>query len=779
MAIRLDSLKQLIATARGNKFSSLRNIDDDAVYNVWDMVSQWIEFNMQRSKAVNISGLGCFTFTSKEMNIDYKRYIVVHRPVFILSEKLVGVHRLNQPKYLVPGEIPVTQLNLIALASELQMTRDVVEASLKEIIQAFSRRIEQHGKAELAFTTIGNLVVKTNQSKMKFLPSFLDKMDHTGSLVRYFANRPDTSDSMLDNDQDRPATHPVVLPKIQPGVDLELARNDTDGRNCIAFNETKPEVFTDERVPAPPQTPRGQQQSDAPASPKRGDRDQVIPKANTIEAASIPNVQNTKVSTPRATPRGRCGGVLFKDPRNSPPQGAQRIDSTVRLSPPIQPITSQAELDKHRLSKSEKPDGSQPQAWASSPRTGGKSLEAANKSVDTAVDVGRLSPLRVKTRRLSLQEQNTSASQNNEPARVRSEGSQRQRAATKNTATAAATDKSLCENCLTKNTDFCYLCFQREKRNVPVYFTKQRNEKEAEEDRLLQMYQHLKDSESLSQERDGKSKKRECSQKMAAFNLGVAEAIKTSNSERPVDYHPSFVFYKRSVTPPWVGIEKSLREQVMEKKASTEKENRDQGLLERMEQLHLSQDLALQRQHYLERKKQMSEEYRKALDTQMNFRAPQLPAAEPDSDNPIFGIHDSTPEKLAKGEQRARELYESQRTMAVEKENRVVEEGRKKQQEEEQMLKKTKKELMAECCHRNERNQTQRCRLEESWKKNAAMKRDREQDEDERTKSPGLLLLEQCEDYKRCAQCCRHANNCGESNVWSESRYVAGSRLIV
>lgn len=761
MAVRLDSLKQLIATARGNKFSSLRNIDDDAVYNVWDMVSQWIEFNMQRSKAVNISGLGCFTFTSKEMNIDYKRYIVVHRPVFILSEKLVGVHRLNQPKYLVPGEIPVTQLNLIALASELEMTRDVVEASLKEIIQAFSRRIEKHGNAELAFTTIGNLVVKTNQSKMKFQPSFLDKMDHTGSLVRYFANRPDTSDSMLDNDQDRPATHPVVLPKIEPGVDLELARNDTDGRNCIAFNESKTDLYAEERVPAPPQTPRGQP-TDVPSSPRR-ERDQVIPKANTIEPASIPDAQNAKVSTPRTSLRGRCGGVLFKDPRNSPSQGAQRIDSTVRLSPPIQPITSQAELDKHRLSKSEKSD-----------RNASKTSEAVSKSVDTAVEVSRLSPLRVKTRRLSLQEQNPSSSQNSEPARVRSEGSQRQPAAATKT-----TDKSLCENCLTKNTDFCYLCFQREKRNVPVYFTKQRNEKEQEEDRLLQMYQHLKDSESLSQERDCKSKKRECSQKMAAFNLGVAEAIKSSNSERPVDYNPSFVFYKRAVTPPWVGIEKSLREQVMEKKAVTEKEKRDQGLLERMEQLHLSQDLALQRQHYLERKKQMSEEYRKALDTQMNFRTPQLPAAEPDSDNPIFGIHDSTPEKLAKGEQRARDLYESQRTMAVEKENRVVEEARKKQQEEVQMLKKTKKELMAECCCRNERNLTQRVRLEESWKKNATMKRQREQEEDERTKSPGLLLLEQCEDYKRCAQCCRHANNCGESNVWSESRYVAGSRLIV
>lgn len=763
MMSRLESLKQLIATARGNKFSALRKLvsNDEVVFNVWDMVSQWIEFNMQRQKAVNIAGLGCFSFTSKELDIGYKRYIVVHRPVFILSEKLVGIHRLNQPKHLVPGEIPVTQLNLIALANELNMHRDVVEASVKEIINAFSRQIEKRGEAELAFTTIGNLVIMGSQAKMKFLSSFLETMDKTGSLVKYFANRPDTSDSVIENDADRP---PTVLPRIEPGGDLELARNDS--RHCIAFEDPKQDIFADDR-PAPT-TPKSEPTS---SRRDRSEKSPIVAVKNNlmVEPETLDGAQK-KVSTPRSSLRGRCGGVVFKDPRFSPTQ-TPRVDSQIRLSPPVvKEATSQEQLDKHRLSKSEEPV-QVPQVSSTSPRTTKVHDGKNSKSIDVA-DIGRLSPPRVTTRRLSLPTENEASTEKNDTTgkRVQSEGGARGRNEPKNT----------CDNCVTKNTDFCYLCFQREKRNVPVYFTEQRKEKESEEDRLLQMYQHLKDSESLQKERNMQNKRRECAQHDAAFNLGVAEAIKAKESERPLDYQRSFVFYKRSVSPPnWIGVEEDLREQVAGNKQRRDKESRDKCLLERIEQLQLTKDLELQRKHYLQQKKLQSEEYRKALDTQLNFRSAQLPAAEPDSDGPVFGVHDSTQEKLDDNRQRARDLYQNQVAMAREKENKKKESNRKKQVEEEDMLRKTRKELMSECCHRNERNLSQRRRLEESWAKNAHMKRVREQHEADRTKSPGLLVLEQCEQYDRCAQCCRRANNCGESNVWSESRYVAGSRLIV
>ena len=48
--------------------------------------------------------------------------------------------------------------------------------------------------------------------------------------------------------------------------------------------------------------------------------------------------------------------------------------------------------------------------------------------------------------------------------------------------------------------ELCYLCHQRERRNVYVSFAEERKKREIEEDRLLQQYQHMKDTEHLLQE---------------------------------------------------------------------------------------------------------------------------------------------------------------------------------------------------------------------------------------------------------------------------------------
>lgn len=69
--------------------------------------------------------------------------------------------------------------------------------------------------------------------------------------------------------------------------------------------------------------------------------------------------------------------------------------------------------------------------------------------------------------------------------------------------------------------------------------------------------------------------------------------------------------------------------------------------------------------------------------------------------------------------------------------------------------------------------------LEDSWAANVCRKRELELEEMRRAQSPGMLIHEQCDKYRRCKQCGRRPHNCGESNVWSESRYIPGSRLIV
>jgi len=45
--------------------------------------------------------------------------------------------------------------------------------------------------------------------------------------------------------------------------------------------------------------------------------------------------------------------------------------------------------------------------------------------------------------------------------------------------------------------------------------------------------------------------------------------------------------------------------------------------------------------------------------------------------------------------------------------------------------------------------------------------------------SQGVLVHEQCDQYKRCAQCQRNLNNYGNSNVWKDTRYIPGTRIMV
>ena len=80
---------------------------------------------------------------------------------------------------------------------------------------------------------------------------------------------------------------------------------------------------------------------------------------------------------------------------------------------------------------------------------------------------------------------------------------------------------------------------------------------------------------------------------------------------------------------------------------------------------------------------------------------------------------------------------------------------------------------------RNQANLKQRQDLEKTWARQALKKRGREIEDKLRDYSAGMLLQEQCDKYQRCGQCTRHTGNYGQSNVWSETRYVSGSRLMV
>ncbi|XP_057306589.1 coiled-coil domain-containing protein 81-like isoform X2 [Hydractinia symbiolongicarpus] len=694
---RLECVRDLIDAARSNKFSILRKLSADGqeVFDVWDHISQLVEHHMIRKKAVNIPGLGIFTFTSSKLDVGHNKYILIQRPVFILSEKLAGTHRLTQSKYHVQGEIPVIQLNFTAISFKMCLDRDLVEASVKEVVNALSRNIEHTRSCEFAFTTLGNLVIANGAAKMRFLPAFVEKMDQTGGLSKLLQTRPDTSSSRFSDKA-------TVLPRIQSNEqqrksspkssDIYIINEENENEDAVVHNSTS-EVSNTPLI-----SPQG--------TPITKKKEALVPtlkveaKSPTIKQCVLtpPQSPETQPGTPRKVPSIKRN-LMLKDPRKeSGPKQQSRVF-------PLVPSKSNTNLLTQLLKAPPK------------------------------------------------------------------------------TSTDCKSEETSCSNCVENMSDFCYLCYQREKRNIPIFYTEERKQEEQDDDRLLQTFTLLQDSEALRQDQEMKAKKREVAQSIAAFNLSISELLKAQKEERPLSFNRSYVFCRRPITPPHYikqeDYKKDLATQVNEKRRKLNKVKRDQENLERVEQLKLAEDLAMQRGQYLKNKRLQSDEYRKALDTQMAYRSSELPVAYSDSDGPIFGTYDLNEDKRVERRKRAQHLYQDQMEMASKRKEHELSLDKMIQKEEEEMLRKTKTELLQETLVRSQLNLQQRKDLENTWALHAMKKKSKEFEEKLWARSPGLLLQEQCDKYKRCVQCTRKPMNIGISNVWAESRYVSGSRLII
>lgn len=355
-----------------------------------------------------------------------------------------------------------------------------------------------------------------------------------------------------------------------------------------------------------------------------------------------------------------------------------------------------------------------------------------------------------------------------------------------------------------------------------------------EQDALLQQYQQMKDQESMLIEKANQNSMRHSNQKVAAYNLGVAQGVRGAKQARNTEFIKSYVFQNRPLTPlrfyKQEEYNKALETQVKMKKSREEKEKLDREFQERLEHVQLAEDLAAQRERFLREKADQVSQYQRALSAQIkerkmlrrysepltsDFHLPPaekisscvkqrknskqdhwtslpassmskirtkpfpLPKAESDSTEPIFGKNDATNLKLLEQKERSRTLLKDQLHAVSEKKKNVILNQLTKQKEENEMLAKTRNELIKDRVGVQRRSWDMRKALEKNWRTHHQSKLDREEQERSRMRTPGKLLLQQTDPYDRCGQCQRRTNNCGESNIWSESRYIPGSRLMV
>ena len=149
-------------------------------------------------------------------------------------------------------------------------------------------------------------------------------------------------------------------------------------------------------------------------------------------------------------------------------------------------------------------------------------------------------------------------------------------------------------------------------------------------------------------------------------------------------------------------------------------------------------------------------------------------------DSEVFGELDAKNERLALQKSREIETLNYHKRLIEEKKRVNLLKSIREQEQDAENLDRIKEEYKLDRANRFKRMYEVRKNLENDWMKAFEEKKFRDIDEIEhRLAHDGLPVHEQCDKYKRCAQCNRDTKNCGESNIWKDTRNPAGNRIIV
>ncbi|XP_072899477.1 coiled-coil domain-containing protein 81-like isoform X2 [Hemitrygon akajei] len=592
----LETIQCAILEIGRSFFLTLSNLSADDIVNIWANVSAFVDRHMSLQKGVRISGLGTFTFSQQRLDVGH-RFILIQRPVFVMSEKLLQIHGLSRAKQHVSDDIPIVELNFTFLALESPFDRDTVEGCVKETLLIMNRYIAFNRDVNFTFKDIGVLTIRNNKVKMKFYREFLNAMDGSGNLVNALSNRPGTADSVKsikDVCSVRPATASSVLfPRIQ----------------SVDINERKSVIPT-------------------------------IKEENEPENDENPcNIQNSELSKENEQTE------KLKESEKSRETTEMPLVKQPTIRQPLVPTKISSVGTKEDFQKNVEPkDLSESFRWASPHRS---------LSCQSAIQSTNVQTVKIKT----------------PPATV-------------------------CSDHCRAGQELCYLCMQRALKNFPIDISESRRRKELEEEQLLQQYQQMKNQEAIFHEQCEMLAGREYNQKISAFNIGVAEAKKRRKNSKCKDVNNGYIFQRRLLTPPVILKQQQyaqcLKKQMEEKQQRQNRKKQDEDFLDRLEQVQLAEDLAIQREMYLKEKQGQKEAYKTALDIQKKEKPRQLPAFVPDSSGPIFGCSE-LPGKSEEQKQAARKLCKEQMQAAADHKRDAILNQIYEQKTELEMLERSRK----------------------------------------------------------------------------------------
>uniref|UniRef100_A0A672KZX5 CCDC81 HU domain-containing protein n=1 Tax=Sinocyclocheilus grahami TaxID=75366 RepID=A0A672KZX5_SINGR len=141
---------------------------------------------------------------------------------------------------------------------------------------------------------------------------------------------------------------------------------------------------------------------------------------------------------------------------------------------------------------------------------------------------------------------------------------------------------------------------------------------------------------------------------------------------------------------------------------------------------------------------------------------------------PMFGLMDSNPAALAEQRWRTQNISEELMNTANQRRRETLEKLGWFEWNECLF-----RRMLDERIRRYEKLRLLRAACEESWHRSADLKHQRDREELNSRRFGGQTLTEQLGKYERCSQCKRSTANRGESNVFRDTDYVTGARLML
>ncbi|CAN9507199.1 unnamed protein product [Ophioblennius macclurei] len=326
--------------------------------------------------------------------------------------------------------------------------------------------------------------------------------------------------------------------------------------------------------------------------------------------------------------------------------------------------------------------------------------------------------------------------------------------------------------------ELCYLCMQRAQRNVPVYLREQREAEEKAQEQLLLLREQREDEQYMMERQAKLNEQRENAKVIATFNRQMAE--KKEQSPFPL-YLNSFIFPTRPLTPPRRPKQhhymNELERQIGDRRKHEAADQQNRLQAERLDQVTLIQEIALQKSQQLQQKQEKTHCYKKALDAQVGVKKRfEPPEHQPDGSK--FSRCE-TAANSAENRDRAQKVFQANFSTAAQKKQDELHNRQLRLEKEREMLRHSKMELILDRINRFERRRDINKSLKSEWCRSAKLKNMRDEEEQRFLRSAGQLLVDKIAEYRRCCQCKRKTTNLGETNIWKDSNYLSGTQFMI